>query len=92
MRVLCDKREVHQVPNRKCLRGETEVMQEQMGSGEIAELVQQMEQSEDDPRRCYAIVQQRIREYRQAGHSVPDDLARIEKTLMTECMAASQGR
>ena len=74
------------------MRGETEDMQLQMGSGEIAELVQQMEQSEDDPRRCYAIVQQRIREYRQSGHSIPDDLVRIEKTLMTECMAASQGR
>lgn len=67
-------------------------MSEQMGSGDIADLVQQMEQSEDDPRACYALVQRRIREYRQAGRSVPDDLARMERSLMTECMAASQGR
>jgi hypothetical protein len=67
-------------------------MSEQMGSGSFADLVQQMEQSEDDPRACYALVQQRIREYRKAGNSVPDDLVRMERSLMTECMAASQGR
>ena len=67
-------------------------MSEQMGSGDIAELVQQMEQSEDDPRRCYALVKQRISEYRQSGNTVPEDLVRMEKSLMTECMAASQGR
>ena len=67
-------------------------MSEQMGSGDIAELVQQMEQSEDDPRYCYALVKQRISEYRQSGNTVPEDLVRMEKTLMTECMAASQGR
>jgi hypothetical protein len=67
-------------------------MSEQMGGGDIAELVQQMEQSEDDPRRCYALVKQRITEYRQSGNSVPDDLVRMERTLMVECMQASQGR
>lgn len=67
-------------------------MSDQMGSGSIADLVQQMEQSQDDPRRCYALVQQKIREYRQAGDNVPDDLVRMEKTLMTECLAESQGR
>ena len=67
-------------------------MSQQMGSGDIAELVQQMEQSEDDPRRCYALVKQRISEYRQSGNSVPDDLVRMERTLMVECMQASQGR
>ncbi len=67
-------------------------MSEQMGSGDIADLVQQMAQSEDDPRACYAIVKRRITEYRDAGRNVPDDLVRIERTLMTECMAASQGR
>jgi hypothetical protein len=67
-------------------------MSEQMGSGDIAELVQQMEQSEDDPRRCYALVKQRISEYRRSGNSVPEDLERIERTLMVECMQASQGR
>ena len=67
-------------------------MTEQMGGGDIAELVQQMEQSEDDPRRCYALVKQRISEYRQSGNDIPDDLVRMERTLMVECMQASQGR
>ena len=67
-------------------------MSQQMGGGEIAELVQQMEQSEDDPRRCYALVKQRISEYRQMGNSVPDDLVRMERALMVECMQESQGR
>jgi hypothetical protein len=67
-------------------------MSAQMGSGDIAELVQQMEQSEDDPRRCYALVKQRISEYRQSGTTVPEDLTRMERTLMTECMLQSQGR
>ncbi|MGL4397843.1 MAG: hypothetical protein ACRCS9_14980 [Hyphomicrobium sp.] len=67
-------------------------MSQQMGGGDIAELVQQMEQSEDDPRRCYALVQERIRQYRESGDRVPDDLARMERVYMTECLAASQGR
>lgn len=67
-------------------------MSEQMGGGEIAELVQQMEQSEDDPRRCYALVKQRISEYRQMGSKIPEDLERMERALMVECMLESQGR
>lgn len=67
-------------------------MSSQMSSGDIADLVHQMEQSEDDPRACYALVKERISAYRSRGNAVPDDLARMEKTLMTECMAASQGR
>ncbi len=67
-------------------------MTEQMGGGGIADLVQQMEQSEDDPRRCYALVKQRISAFRQSGAKVPDDLVRMERALMTECMAQSQGR
>lgn len=67
-------------------------MTEQMGGYEIAELVQQMEQSEDDPRRCYALVKQRISEYRQMGSTIPDDLVRMERALMVECMQESQGR
>jgi len=65
-------------------------MPNQMQS-EIAELNVELEQI-DDPRDCYAKVQAKIRQYRQAGMSVPDDLAIIEKRLMAECMAASQGR
>ena len=67
-------------------------MSQQMGSGEFAELVQQMEQSDDDPRQCYALVKERISEFRESGRDVPDELTRLEKRLMTECMLASQGR
>ncbi len=67
-------------------------MTQQMGSADIADLVQQMEQSEDDPRRCYAIVQKRISEFRQAGSTVPEDLQRMERSLMNDCLAESQGR
>lgn len=67
-------------------------MTQQMGASEMADLVQQMEQSEDDPRRCYAIVKERISEYRRMGYEVPEDLVRIEKALMVECMLESQGR
>lgn len=46
----------------------------------------------DDPRECYALVQERIREYRRAGSAVPEDLKLIERCVVHECMAASQGR
>jgi hypothetical protein len=65
-------------------------MPNQMQS-EIAELNIELEQT-DDPREAFAMVQAKIRRYRQAGLKVPEDLALIEKRLMTECMAASQGR
>ncbi len=65
-------------------------MPNQMQS-EIAELNIELEQT-DDPREGYAKVQAKIRSYRQAGMKVPEDLALIEKRLMAECMAASQGR
>jgi hypothetical protein len=66
-------------------------MAQQMGSVEFADLVQ-MEQSEDDPRRCYALVTQRISEFRHSGRDIPEELSKLQKRLMTECMAASQGR
>lgn len=72
--------------------GDTKDMAQQMGSGEFAELVQQMEQSDDDPRQCYALVKKRITEFRRSGQTVPDELSRLEKRLLTECMHASQGR
>jgi hypothetical protein len=65
-------------------------MPDQMQS-EIAQLNSELEQT-DDPRECYAKVQAKIRRYRQQGAKVPEDLALIEKRLMAECMAASQGR
>ena len=46
----------------------------------------------DDPRDAYAIVQDRIQVYRLAGWAVPDDLIRVERNLMTDFMAESQGR
>lgn len=46
----------------------------------------------DDPRAGVAMVRERIEQYRSAGLSIPEDLARIEKQLRTECMIASQGR
>jgi hypothetical protein len=67
-------------------------MSSQMGGSDIAELVQQMAQTEDDPRACYALVKKRISEYRQSGNAIPDDLMRIERSLMVECMQESQGR
>jgi hypothetical protein len=65
-------------------------MAEQMQS-EIANLNSQME-SLDDPRECYALVKQKITQYSANGASVPEDLARLEKALLTECLCASQGR
>lgn len=67
-------------------------MSQQMGCGDMEELVRQMEQSEDDPRHCYALVKQRIADVKRTGHSVPDELFRLEKRWMTECMLTSQGR
>lgn len=67
-------------------------MSEQMGSGEFAELVHQMEQSDEDPRQCYALVKERISEFRDSGRAIPDELKKLEKRFMTECMLASQGR
>ena len=65
-------------------------MSEQM-HGEIASLNSQIE-SLDDPRQCYALVKERIHQYRSSGASVPEDLARMERNLLTECLCASQGR
>lgn len=65
-------------------------MSNQMQS-EIAEISGQMEALED-PRQCYALVQERIRRYRDRGVTPPDELARMERQLLTECLAESQGR
>lgn len=58
---------------------------------EVAELNQQFD-ALDDPRDCYRLVQERIRQYQLDGSDVPEDLAVLERQLMTECMAESQGR
>lgn len=46
----------------------------------------------DDPRDSYMVVVERIREYRRSGTAVPEELAQMERRLMRECIAASQGR
>jgi len=58
---------------------------------DVAVLLSRLDRQED-PRDAYAIIQTRIREYRAAGWAVPDDLVRIERSYMAECMAQSQGR
>ncbi len=67
------------------------VMMKQQRQGEIAELNGRIEELED-PRERYALVQERIRQYRKAGAQVPEDLRLIERSLMRECLDYSQGR
>lgn len=66
-------------------------MQTTEGQQEIAEINSRIDEC-DDPRDGFAIVQERIREYKDAGWPVPQDLQRIERNLITELMAQSQGR
>lgn len=49
-------------------------------------------EAKDDPRDAFALVQDRIQEYRSAGWAVPEDLVRVERTMLTDFMAESQGR
>ena len=65
-------------------------MTEQMQS-EIAELSLRMEEI-DDPRRSYALIQERIRQYRQRGYDIPEELVRMERRLAADCLIESQGR
>jgi prefoldin subunit 5 len=57
----------------------------------IAEFNQQLENLQD-LRRSYALVQERIRTYRLKGSEVPEALIQIERRLLNECLAESQGR
>lgn len=45
-----------------------------------------------DPREALALIEDRIKEYREAGWPIPDGLKRIHRSMMTEAMAQSQGR
>ncbi|WP_295558299.1 hypothetical protein [uncultured Hyphomicrobium sp.] len=65
-------------------------MTEQM-QAEIAELNLRLEEI-DDPRRSFAIVQEKIRNYRNHGQKVPEALALMERRLAAECRIESQGR
>jgi len=46
----------------------------------------------DDPRMMFARVQKQIETYRAQGAPVPKDLERLQRQLMSECAAMSQGR
>ncbi len=63
---------------------------EQM-QAEIAEISNRID-SIDDPRQCYALVKERIRKHKEQGDIIPDELARMERMLLVECLAESQGR
>jgi hypothetical protein len=65
------------------------IMTDQMQS-EIAELNSKLEEI-DDPRRSYAMVQERIRLYRTLGREVPQELVRIERRLLNDCLLESRG-
>jgi hypothetical protein len=65
-------------------------MSDQMQS-EIAQLNRTFEELED-PRKCFALLQERMRQYRAAGWSIPEDMKLLERRIMNECLAESQGR
>ncbi|MDX2258293.1 MAG: hypothetical protein NW205_05185 [Hyphomicrobiaceae bacterium] len=58
---------------------------------EVIELNERIEQL-DDPRAGYALVRDRINQRRHAGQPVPEDLKRLERSLLTDCLVQSQGR
>lgn len=60
-------------------------------SDEVAALNQQFDALED-PRECYRLVKDRIRQHQNDGKAIPEDLTILERQLMCECMAESQGR
>lgn len=65
-------------------------MTEQM-QAEIVELNHRLDEI-DDPRRSYALVQERIRNFRKNGQQVPEALRLMERRLAIECRIESQGR
>ncbi len=58
---------------------------------EIAEINSRIEETED-PREGYQLVREKIRSHELRGEAIPDDLRRLERSLLTECNAESQGR
>lgn len=65
-------------------------MTDQM-QAEIVELNHRLDEI-DDPRRSYALVQERIRKCRKLGQQVPEALTLMERRLAIECRIESQGR
>lgn len=66
-------------------------MRVKKGADEIAVLLSQIEE-QDDPREGFALVQQRMARYRDAGDEVPEELVRVHRALQTELILESQGR
>lgn len=58
---------------------------------EIRKLMSTIDDQED-PRQSFALVQEKIASLRRRGQKVPDELRRIERVLVTELCAESQGR
>lgn len=65
-------------------------MSDQM-QAEIADLNVRLDQM-DDPRQCWVMLQQKIDQMKSAGWVIPEDIKLMERQLMTECLAESQGR
>lgn len=60
-------------------------------AAEIAEINTKLEMS-DDPRDCYRLVREKIKRHEVRGEMIPEDLRRLERSLLAECNAESQGR
>jgi hypothetical protein len=58
---------------------------------EIASLNVQLDES-GDTRECWMLLQQKIDQMKAAGWAIPEDLRLLERQLMAECLAESQGR
>ncbi len=65
-------------------------MSDQM-QAEIADLNVRLDQI-DDPRQCWVMLQEKIDQMKSAGWVIPEDIKLMERQLMTECLAESQGR
>ncbi len=65
-------------------------MSDQM-QAEIADLNVRLDQM-DDPRQCWVLLQEKIGQMKSAGWVIPEDIKIMERQLMAECLAESQGR
>lgn len=65
-------------------------MSDQM-QAEIADLNVRLDQM-DDPRQCLVLLQEKIGQMMSAGWMIPEDIKVMERQLMAECLAESQGR
>lgn len=70
---------------------EGEVKMSNQMQAEIADLNVRLDQL-DDPRQCLVVLQERMNQMRSAGWIIPDDIKMMERQLMAECLAESQGR